>query len=456
MPSIDFTRCRIAPPTMLNPVRHALVAALFAAALPLMTTKAAAQTPRFADALETDPVRMGWMQGSPPPADKVVRYADMTMYRFPQTRWSFSNFRQMVPTAGISRGDAPVSVLPRIERKDIDAVVFQPLGRSEPMTWEQSLYANYTDAIVVLHKGRIVYERYFGVTKPHTQHMAMSVTKSFFGTLGAMLVAEGRLDPNAVVSKYIPELRDTAYGDATVRQVLDMTVGVKYSENYADPNAEIWQHVRAGGVFPRPAGYSGPQTFYEFLQGLKKEGEHGQAFAYKTVNTDVLGWLIRRATGQSVGDVLSERIWSKLGAEQDGYMLVDTVGNEFAGGGFNMTVRDMARFGEMMRLGGRFNGRKIVPQAVVDDIRKGASKDDFARAGYQTLPGWSYRNMWWVSHNEHGAYVARGVHGQAIYIDPKAEMVIARFASFPLAANAHLDPTTLPAFHALAKHLMAR
>jgi CubicO group peptidase (beta-lactamase class C family) len=408
----------------------------------------------FADAADSDPAALGWMLGSPPPADRLVRYEDLSMYRFPQMRWSFANFRQLMPSTNVWRGDGKLSELPRALRDDIDGITFTPMGRSDTMTWEQSLAANYTDAIVVLHRGRIVYERYFGVMNDHNAHMAMSVTKSIFGTLGAMLVAEGRLDEKALVGQYIPELKDTAYGDATVRQVLDMTVGVKYSENYADPAAEIWQHVRAGGVFPRPPGYAGPTSFYGFLQTLRKEGEHGEAFAYKTVNSDVAGWLIRRATGQSVGAVLSERIWQKLGAEQDAYLLVDSVGTEFAGGGFNPTLRDMARFGEMMRLDGRFNGLQIVPRAVVDDIRQGASQADFAKAGFKTLPGWSYRDMWWVSHDDHGVFEARGIHGQAIYIDPKAEMVIVRFASYPLAANAHLDPTTLPAFRALAEHLM--
>ena len=324
------------------------------------------------------------------------------------------------------------------------------------MTWAQSLAANYTDGIVVLHKGRIVYERYFGVLTPERPHIAMSVTKSFFGTVGAMLVADGTLDENAKVTRYVPELQDSAFGDATVRQVLDMTTGLAYSENYADPKAEIWNHVRAGNVMPRPPGYQGPDTFYEFLKTVKKEGEHGQAFAYKTVNTDALGWVIRRATGKSVGENLRERIWSRLGAEQDAYLNIDGVGNEFAGGGLNASLRDMARFGEMMRLDGRYNGQQIVPKSVVDDIRRGGRKEDFAKAGFALLPGWSYRDMWWVSHNEHGAYSARGIHGQVIYIDPKAEMVIARFASYPLAANSNLDPTSLPAYDALAKHLLAQ
>jgi CubicO group peptidase (beta-lactamase class C family) len=106
-----------------------------------------------------------------------------------------------------------------------------------------------------------------------------------------------------------------------------------------------------------------------------------------------------------------------------------------------------------MRLDGRFNNRQIVPKAVVDDIRRGADRALFAKAGYQLLPGWSYRNMWWVSHNSHGAFTARGIHGQGIYIDPAAEMVIVRFASHPLAANANYDSTSLPAYDAVARHL---
>lgn len=413
-----------------------------------------AQTPNLPTAAQTDPVALGWMVGSPPPADKVIRFADGSGYKFPQTRWSFSNFRQLIPTTQVSRGTGAPAPLPRALRNDLDAVSFVPLGKDTPMTWSQAFDANYTDGVVVLHKGRIVYERYAGALRPEGQHISMSVTKSFFGTLGAMLVAEGKLDENAPVSRYVPELKDSAFGDATIRQVLDMRTGLKYSENYLDPNAEIWQHTRAGGVLPRPPGYQGPQTFYEFLQTVKKEGEHGGSFAYKTVNSDALGWVIRRATGQSIGQLLSERIWSRLGMEQDAYFTVDSVGNEFAGGGLNAGLRDMARFGEMMRNQGKFNGQQIIPASVVQDIAKGGDKSAFPQASFPTLPGWSYRNMWWVSNNEHGAYSARGIHGQAIYIDPKAEMVIARFASHPMPNNPFNDPNSLPAYMALAKHLM--
>jgi CubicO group peptidase (beta-lactamase class C family) len=414
--------------------RKILLRATVMAALASQTVLSYAQTPP--SAAETDPVKLGWMVGAPPPAEKQLNFANGTHYKFPQFRYSFSNWRQFVPSNDVWRGDAGPRKLERAERSDIDAVTFTPLGKTEPMTWAQSLDANYTDAIVVLHKGKIVYEKYMGIMSPHQAHMSNSVTKSLFGLLGAMLVHEGLIDEKALVTKYVPELKDSAYGDATVRQVLDMTIGVKYSEVYADPKAEVWDHIRANGVIPWPAGYTGPRTSYGFLQTLKKEGAHGEAFAYKTVNSDVLGWILKRVTGKNVSELFSERIWQKLGAEENAYMLVDPDGVDFAGGGFNATTRDMARMGEMMRLGGQYNGQQIVPKAVVEDILRGGKQSDFEKAGYKTLPGGSYRNMWWVLHNADGAFAARGVHGQTIYIDPKAEMVIARFASFPMAANA--------------------
>jgi CubicO group peptidase (beta-lactamase class C family) len=268
-------------------------------------------------------------------------------------------------------------------------------------------------------------------------------------------VAEGDIDERAHVASYVPELKSTGFADATIRQLLDMTTGLDYSEVYTDRNSAVWQFTRAGGFLPRPAGDQGPGSFYEYLQTVKKASPHGERFAYKTVNTDALGWVLRRVTGKSLSGLLRERIWSKLGVEQDGLFTVDATGVEFAGGGFNLTLRDMARFGEMMRMGGHYNGQQIVPAAVVDDVRRGGNREHFAPAGYKTLPGWSYRSMWWVSHNDHGAYTARGVHGQAIYVDPKAEMVIARFASHPMAGNVNLDPMSLPAYDAVAKHLMA-
>ncbi len=417
--------------------------------LSLVTSLAAAQTPSYPDAAASDPMALGLMQGFPPAADKTVRFIDGSSLRFPNTRWSFSHIRELVPTAQVARGNGSVSKLPRA-LKDLDAVSYADMD-GKPRTWKEMLALTYTDGVVVMHKGKIVYEKNMGALASDGSHIAMSVTKSFVGTLASMLVHEGKLDAAAPVIKYLPELKDTAYGDATVRQVMDMTIGVRYSENYADPKAEIWAYAAAVGMAPIGLDYKGPRTAYDFLVALQKEGEHDVAFAYKTVNTEVLGWILRRVSGKNLATLLSEKIWQKIGAEQDAYFAVDSIGTEMGGGGLNANLRDFARVGEMMRLGGKFNGQQIVPKAVVSDIEQGADKAKFAKAGYKLLANWSYRNMWWVS--DYGAYSARGIHGQAIYVDPKSHMVIARFASHPIAANAAQDPVALPAYRAVAAYL---
>ncbi len=411
---------------------------------------------KLPDAIESDPGKLGWMIGSPPPDNRIIRFDDGSYFKFPQLRWSVSNFRQLMPTVNVSRGVGAPSELKQKIDGNINQLTFLPINSKQPMTWDASLLANYTDGIIVLHKGTIVYERYFGVLGPEGQHGAMSVTKTFVGTLAAMMVAEGLLDANKKIAEYIPELAKSAFGTATLRQVMDMTTGIRFREDYADPAAEVWAHAAAGNPLPKPKDYTGPRSYYEFLQTVQAEGSHGDAFHYRTANTDVLGWVLARVSGRSVAQLLSERIWRKLGAEQDAYMSVDSTGTPFAGGGLNTGLRDLVRFGEMIRNNGIYNGQQIVPSTVIDDIRRGASKEDFTKAGYTQLTGWSYRNMWWVTHNKHGAFMARGVHGQAVYIDPTAEMVIARFASHLIASNSANDPTSLPAYDAVGKYLLKR
>lgn len=412
-----------------------------------MTTPTA--TPNAAD---SDPRALGWMTGFPPPAEKAVTFSDGSFRSFPQLRWAWSNIRQLVPTVGVWRGAGPSSSLPRAEQ-NLGSVKCKTMD-GRPISFDQALAETYADGIVVLHRGRIVFERYFGVLEPHKQHMAMSVTKSLTGVLAGILVAEGKLDPAAPVTAYVPELAPSAFGDATVAQVMDMTTGLKYTEVYTDTNSDVWAMRRASGMAPPEPG-TPPVSLLEFLTKQQKQGEHGSVFAYKTINTDVLAWITRRVSGLSLATQLSSRIWQPMGAEEDAHYTVDRLGIESGGGGLNTTVRDLARFGEIMRNRGHFNGRQIAPASVIDDIANGGDPRKFTPAGYKTLPGWSYRNQWWVSHSAHGVYMARGIHGQSIYVDPKAEMVIARYASHPAAGNVNNDPITLPAFAAVAEALMA-
>ena len=437
------------------------------AALVMATTLAsgatqvtAQQTPLSAQ--ESDPNVMGWMQGFPPPADKLITQPDSNYFSFPKLRWSVCHLREFLPTEEISRGiGAPVPLdYPSPSefadlRSEIDALTFKPQNSDEEMTWEESLYTNYTDGMLILHKGEVVYERYFGCLEEDGKHAIMSMTKSITGLLGEILVAEGVLDDTLLVRDVIPEIGDSAFANATVRQVMDMTTGVQYSENYSDPNADIWVYSRAASPLPKPADYEGPDGYWEYLQQVKPEGNHGDEFHYKTINSDMLGWMISRVTGKAVTDLASERLWRHIGAEQDAYQTVDGKGVPFAGGGVTAGLRDLGRLGQMMLNGGEINGERLFPAEVVEKISAGGDRSKFGD-GFPTFGPGSYTSQWWVLHNDHGAYAARGVHGQTIYVDPTAEMVLVRLASFPRAQNGFIDPTSLPAYQAVAEYLMDR
>ena len=409
----------------------------------------------------SDPSVMGWMKGSPPAADRQIVHDGFSFFMFPQLRWSVCHLRELLPTESISRGIGAPSPLPRLTGEDlaasqaaIDALVFQTDNTGSEMTWAESMHANYTDGMLIIHRGTIVYERYSGCLAEDKKHAAMSMTKSITGLLAEILIAEGTLDETSTVRDVIPEIGASAFADATVRQVLDMTTGVRFSEDYSDPQADIWLYSKAASPMPKEKGYEGPNGYWEYLQQVKPEGQHGERFHYRTINSDMLGWLIARASGQSVTELASERLWRPMGAEQDAYMTVDALGVPFAGGGLTAGMRDLGRIGLLMLNSGVINGQRLFPESVATSIRAGGDPKKFA--GFPTFGPATYRSQWWVADADHGSFAARGVHGQTIYIDPSAEMVLVRFASFPRAQNAYIDPTSLPAYRAVSEYLQSR
>lgn len=408
------------------------------------------------NAKDSDPKKLGWMMGFPPSEEKLIMQPETNFFSFPKLRWTVCRIRELMPTKQVSRAvDPPISLKYALD-DNIDNVYFTPLGGDEPVTWKESLSANYTDGILILHKNQVVYEEYFGCLDHTGKHAAMSMTKSITGLLAEILVVENRLDDKAKVSSIIPELQHSAFGSASVRQVMDMTTALKFSEDYSDPNADIWFYSKAASPLPKPKDYVGPNGYFEYLQTVEQDGHHGEVFGYRTVNSDALGWIISRVTGKSLSTLLSERIWSRIGAEQDGYMTIDAKGIPFAGGGLSAGLRDLGRIGLLILNGGKINGQQLFSKTVIENIQAGGNKEAFDKAGYSSLKGGSYRSMWWVFHNKNNAFAARGVHGQTIYIDPTAEMVIVRFASFPAAKNAQIDPTSLPAYQAVAEYLMKK
>ncbi len=393
--------------------------------------------------------KLGYMNTFPPASDKIINSQNKNKY--PQMRWVLQHAREVVPTRNIRRGSAPVLSLP-VALRNLDDYAFEDdKGRNTTIAeWQKN---TYTDALLVLHKGRLVYERYHNQGLANTPHMLFSVTKSFTGLLAAQLIQEGKLDADAMVIKYVPELVDSAWADMKVRDVLDMTGAVRYREIYTDPTTEIFTYMFASGMLPSPPSYTGPKTIYDFLKTLKKEGEHGKGFIYRTVHSEVLGWIVSRITGKHFADLMSERIWQKLGMEEDAYVMIDSVGTPWQGSGLCATARDLARFAEMLRCGGELNGQRIFDKATIADLQRGGDREKFKASGMAFRPGYSYHNQWWILHNTDGAFEASGVHGQMIHINPAAEMVVIKLSSHPVAGAGFTHPLTLRAWAALAQAL---
>lgn len=390
-----------------------------------------------------------WMAGFPPPADKVVRFSDGTYYSWPQLRWSFNHMEQLVPTKTVWRGSGAARVLPAQPRAFDDVVVNPVEGPS--LSWEEMLATTHTDGLAILHRGDLVYEEYFGAAGPHVRHTLMSCNKSMVGLIAECLIHEGALDDTALVPTVVPELAGTAWADATIRQVLDMEIGLEFSEDYMDPTSDVWRFLRSTGM--TPGGSDDPPTIADYLVTVVKEGEHGRAFAYREPNIFVLGWIVRRAGQADLTALASERVWQHLGAEHDWLYMVDDSGAETTA---TATLRDFARFGQLILDSGRVADQQVVPESVVAQLVGGGDQVTFAEAGMETLPGWSYRSQWWCRHVDgRVCLMARGAHGQMLLIDPANELVIARFGSAPNAPSVLLDGVLLPMIDAITDAITA-
>lgn len=365
----------------------------------------------------------------------------------PWNVWAFRNVSELIPTARI--GATPgLSEEAVVDAGDLLRQQFSLDGGR--VTIADTLGKTSTDAMVVMKSGRIIADFHAANFTLQNRHILFSVSKSVTSIVAGILQDDGLLDFDELVPRYVPELASSAYRDARVRDVLDMRVSVDFEEVYHDPNGSHARYRRAGLLDP-----SGPadkvETVVEFIAGLKKgKGEHGVAYQYASPNSDVLGLIIVGASGRRFSDLASERLFQPLGARQDAYVTVDRVGTPRTGGGINMTPRDLARIGEMMRQGGVADGRRIVSQAWVHDTITGGSREAWAESTSAVwLPQGRYHNKWYQTGT--GAFFALGIHGQWLYVDPRAEMVIAKMSSQPDAIVDNAKEINLALFDAIAK-----
>lgn len=392
----------------------------------------------------------GIMQGFPPPPDKRVTATNWDYPPFNQ--WGFQNIRRILPTALISKGTGSASAF-ETRAEDLGALAYER-ANGTASTVAEMLLETYTDGFLVLHKGKIVAEQYFNTMEPSTLHLAQSVSKSFVGTVAGILIHRGEIDPTKTVSSYIPELENCGYSDATVAHVLNMRSGIRFSEEYTDLESEIALVDIASGWKPRRHD-DDPESMYELMPRLEQEREHGGYFQYRSIETDVLGWVCEKVTGKSLSSLLSDELWSKMGMEYDALITVDRQGACLADGGLCASLRDYARFGQMYLNDGYFNGQQIVPAAWTHACRAGdrAAFEPLYADRFPTFPNACYTNQWWAFDPSVPIYCAVGVFGQLIHIDQRNELVVAKLSHWPDFLNDKFRLNTFAAIEAISQAL---
>jgi CubicO group peptidase (beta-lactamase class C family) len=359
------------------------------------------------------------MQGFPARSEGQVTLANWRTPPFNQ--WAFHHVREIVPSADIPNDRRKVREL-AWQPVDFDKLRIDP-DSGEPLSFEAFLQETGTDGLVVLHRGRMIFERYANGMTPQTPHILMSVSKSMLGLLMGALVTRGELEPDREVAHYLPEVGATAYRGATLRHLLDMRAGIAFIEDYLATSGAIVEYRKATGWNPLAPGEqsSDLHSFYGTL--VKADGQHGRPVHYISPNSDLLGWVIERASGSRYADLMSELLWKPIGAEYPAYITVDRLGAPRCAGGMCATARDLARVGQFMVEN---------PTPWIDDIERNGDPKAWAAGDlaelFRGLP-LRYRSKWYVLEGEAPLLFGYGIHGQFLFVDRRNEIVVAKFSS---------------------------
>lgn len=389
------------------------------------------------------------MQGSPPPPEMRLPMIDWD--RPPWNRWAFQRVREFLPTVPIRRG-REASALPSAHQ-DVETLSYQT-HTGETKTIGQMMDDTYTDGMLIWLDGKVIFESYHNGMDQRSVHLAQSVSKSITATAGASLFAEGLIDPNAPITETLPELAGTAWNGATLQHVMDMATGVRYIEAYDQRDSDVGKTDFACGWKPAPEGEDTsvwPTCIWDQILGLKvQEAEHGSRFLYRSIETDVMAHAMERATGQRLPQIISDRLWAPMGAEEDANITVDSSGYGLACGGISASLRDFARFGIAMLNDGMVDGRQVIPRAWVDDVR-GGNHGHFSDEGRKHFPNGHYRNQFWIEDKDRQAHVCLGVFGQTIYVSPEAGLVAVKLSTWPTFTDEDLLAEAMTGFHAISQ-----
>lgn len=369
-------------------------------------------------------------------------------------QWSMQNIAGFLPTRPIPHG---------LRVTEFAASPWDVASLPVGHPWDDRLASfgevmggSYTDAWMVTSRGAIIDERYFGSMTGTSLHLLMSVSKSLTTALAGTLLDTGEIAPDLLVTTAVPSLAASGYRGARVRDLLDMRTGVRFSEQYVDPDSEVRQLEQAIGWAPR-RNASTPGTLLDFLASLGVEREHGGVFDYKSCETDALAFTIEGVTGRHPADLLSERVWKPMGASETANVGIDTVGAGMFDGGISAALRDLARFGNLMvHEGYALDGMPVLPSWWVADTYAGGvdSNEAFAASADAIfMPGGMYRNGFWFPGPSREVALALGIHGQMIYMDRASGFVGVKVSSWPEPQHGERLRWTIHAFEQVARAL---
>ena len=351
------------------------------------------------------------------------------------TFWSFRHVRELIPTAQIDCAKSP-RVLNQQIKTELGEISIEAHDGVKKIS--DFLSSTNTDSFTAVKGEDLVFEWLAPGVSDVEPHLIFSVTKSVTGMLVGALVQEGKIDIDALVTKYVPEITDSGFGDATVRNLLDMAASYQFEEDYT-PGPDIIAYRHSVGWYPAPLG---APNLHDFIASRKKEGEHGQMFRYMSPTTDLVGWVIEAASGMPYAQALSKYIWSKIGTEAPAHITVDRTGAPRAAGGLSAIPRDLVRFGMMIRDG----GMGAIDPAFLKDVYENGSFEQWQAGDFKDfLPKGVYRSFCYKPGEDPDVIMGIGIHGQMLYVDRPRGVVVAKQSSWP---NPDSEEMHLDAFHA--------
>lgn len=332
---------------------------------------------------------------------------------------TFRSVEELFPTSRVEPSGTPLA----LERSEAP-LDFSYEYEGHRHAAEEVIDRTYTNALVILKHGRIVYETYRNLSDERTHFISFSMAKSITSVLIGIALKEGAIHSlEDAITRYVPELKDSAYDGVSIRQALDMRSGADYAEVYVPDHPDLLSAAFEESFVEQRT------RFADYARVMRRAYPPGTHFNYSTFETCVLGWVLERATHDSLTHYMAERLWKPAGFESYGAWMLDGppgAGREFAGGGFNAVARDYARVGLLMLHMGKAQSRQVVPESWVQESTRSEKRDPVDPAD----PGFGYHDQWWLLSDSH-AFMARGLQGQNIYVDPDTETVIAKLSYYP-------------------------